>query len=127
MAQASMNIERVYHAACNVLDKHLVVAGSAWDKQEKKAERYDIKTDSWENLPDMNCNRDFVDCCSMGSSVFIFFGMDRVQNRTYLNTIEVLDTVNIQAGWRLIETNSKPCIKHCVAALNNSEILIFGG
>ena len=115
-----MNHERVYHAACNMLNKYLVVTGSARAYKENKTERYDIATDSWENLPDMNCRRYFVACCSMGSSVFVFFGMDRDMDRIAHNTIEMLDTVNIKAGWRLIRTNSKPRIKHCVAALNDN-------
>ena len=49
-----MLIKRVSSGFCNVLNKHLVVAGTAWHNQENKVERYDIEKYSWEMLPDLN-------------------------------------------------------------------------
>ena len=53
--------------------------------------------------------------------------MEKRGRKDFLNSIEVLDLSNLQAGWRLIDTKMRPRRELGVATLSDSKILIFGG
>lgn len=94
--------------------------------------RYDIASNEWQALPDMNVARKGAASCTLDGAVFVFcgFGADTMP----LNSIEVLvdaaSNRDLIESWKLIyvpEAILTPRWLPAVAPLNESEIAIIGG
>ena len=87
-----MRFNRLRHAACAVdmiTGKYIVVTGSMKKDSEKKAEQYNITTNTWTTLPDLRNGRMDHGMSAMGSTVYVFCGkMDRVND-------DIIESLNI--------------------------------
>jgi len=128
--KAEMRYNRLRHAACAVdmiTDKFIVVTGSMRKDSESKAEKYNVTTNTWTTLPDLNKGRMDHGMCAMGSTVYVFCGkMNRESNSLieYLNLDLTIPTWN-EIVMPIRNINDR---RSCsVAAINDHEIAIVGG
>ena len=68
----------------------------------KKCSRYEIRTDSWSALPNLNEGRyTHSSCTYSGRWVYIFGGMNL--NTERINSMEKLDMWSERSSWELME------------------------
>jgi hypothetical protein len=74
--KAVMNHARNGHSVCVMGQKYLVVAGTRIGNGAS-SEIFDIKDNSWSDLPDLNTGRYYHSSCSFNNSkVFVFCGIE---------------------------------------------------
>jgi len=112
---------------CFLTSKKLYFTGSRTVDREKKVECYNLETNDYDDVNDLNVGR----CrhSSVGFNdrfVFVFGGFS---NGEFLNSIERLDTHEPQGVWNLIETPPQflPCIESGAVQSKVNEIMVFGG
>ena len=70
----------------------------------EKTHRFELTTQTWQQLPDMNVARSHHASCSLDGNVYVFCGQDR--NQEPLNSIEVLEdtasNLDLIEAWKLI-------------------------
>ena len=98
----------------------------------EKTHRFEMSTQTWQQLPDMNVARSHHASCSLDGNVYVFCGQDR--NQEPLNSIEVLEdtasNLDLIEAWKLIrvaDTILFPRSSPGVAPLNDNEIVVMGG
>ena len=109
-------------------DKFIFASGGERKDGEalRSVERFDIIGDFWAEMPQMKVARYAHGSCTLATAVYVLCGW----NGEWLNSVEKLETLNLVAGWLLIQippTSLTPRINQVVAALNSSQILIMGG
>ena len=101
-----MRYNRLRHAACAVdmiTDKFIVVTGSMKLDSQNKTEKYNVTTNTWTTLPDLNKGRMDHGMCAVGSTVYVFCGkMNQDANGQTEPLIEYLD-LNLFPTWKQID------------------------
>lgn len=89
-----------------------MVTGSVIDEiSAKKCEMYDVDRDEWSLLPDLNIGRySHATCVFSQRKAYVFGGFNLEDGDIDINSIEVLNLINLNEGWIVLEqiTASKP-------------------
>ena len=103
--KASLTYKRAEHSVC-CLDKYLIVTGSFTVELEqayRRAERYDIANDKWEDMPPLNQGRALHASCSFNNrQVYIFCG-EQMPKGGLICSIERYDIRKNDLGWVLVD------------------------
>jgi hypothetical protein len=130
---SDMKVARSYHTIqYNENFKALFIAGG---QNNKSCEMFDLFTNRWQILPELNVPRANISIYfdKNHSLIYSLFGMKGEITKTELSdAIEVLDLNDIKAGWIKVEYNNKSEMDlkqfFCEAfPLTNDKILIYGG
>ena len=113
------------------VEEIFVTGGYINGKLTTKCERYIVRDNIWETLPDLQEAKASSSLCLMNNQyLYCFGGLSRnAQNQAFLNgSIEVLDLRNIQAGWEKLNLTLPVtgCDIGCLP-VKKDQILIFGG
>ena len=100
--------KRAYCSLCCYRLNTLVVTGAAPDLNLSdstlvmtKCSRYDIRTDRWTALPNLNVGRyTHASCTYSGRWVYVLGGMNTMLER--INSVEKLDMWSARTSWELI-------------------------
>lgn len=68
---------------------------------------FDTRSKVWKELPSPNVTREGADVCSLGNSIYIFFGVVDTWHKanTTINSIEKLDLDSTEPDWQTIVVN----------------------
>jgi hypothetical protein len=78
---ANMKYARNGHAVCAVKNSHLVVTGTRIGKGST-CEIFNIETNTWSDLPEMNLGRYYHSSCSFNSTkIFVFCGIEAISKK----------------------------------------------
>ena len=114
---------------------YLFAIGSKYpDDTAKKCEVYDVAKNKWQEIGELNQSRHFHSICVLDSRFLYVIGGRDSQNESPLDTIEVFDGQGDfdKEKWKPVQVVNKdglwsPRDTMGSFALNNEEILIFGG
>lgn len=124
--------ERKNHAICSIEDKYILVTGGEGKFEGYTCEIYNIESEKWKGLAELNEGRLNHASCSIGSTAYVFCGFG-YETDDLVYSIESLDTRNRLNRWQMINYSDStggefgPRICLGVAALNKNEIIICGG
>ena len=109
----------------------IVTGGYINGKLSTKCERYNVATNTWSPLPDLNEAKASSSLCLMNDRfLYCFGGLSRnTQGQAFLtNSIEVLDLHSHMPRWERLSMNLPitGCDIGCVP-VNKDQILVFGG
>ena len=114
---------------------YLFAIGSKYpDDTAKKCEVYDVAKNKWQEIGELNQSRHYHSICVLDSRFLYVIGGRDSQNESPLDTIEVYDGQGDfeKEKWKPLQVVNKdglwsPRDTMGSFALNNEEILIFGG
>lgn len=90
--------KRIHPAICNQDQKYIWLTGG---KFSRTVTRYEIQTDNWQTMPPLTDTRfDHASCCL--SSIWIYVICGSVTQFEKTDTIERLNTGDLQAGWQQV-------------------------
>jgi hypothetical protein len=122
---SSMSVPRSHHVMVSYgANKIIAISGS----KVKGCEMYDIETDKWETLPELNSSRERPTACINENLLYVFSGFDKIINK-FLNTIERIDLSN-PIKWDIVTySGNQNCLKRFSSScyLNNNNLYILGG
>ena len=97
-----MNHPRDAHGIIGFKDSHMIVVGS-WhvESSTKTVEMYDIITDRWELLPELNYGT-----CAPGLIIIKDRFLYKLGGTTNIRKIEFLDLLNPKEPWITINTSN---------------------
>ena len=76
---------RVYPGSVNVNDRYYYLIGG---RDEPSCKRFDLDTNTWEDIPDIKAPaRFYITCCYLASKIYMFGGYT---NSNQLNEIQAL-------------------------------------
>ena len=115
----------------NVHKNEIYVAGGYHNGVlTRTCEAYNVKTNQWRNLPQMNEEKCSSTLCVLnGRYLYCFGGLTKQENAAYLlSSIEMLDLEAPQPKWIMmsIKMPHQVCDMGAIP-LNDSEMLLFGG
>ena len=119
-----MKHKREEHGLTFGPDNKLYAIGGFNGKQSlNTAERYDIKTNTWEEIASLNSSRRSLSTVALDDGIYAIGGYD---GEKYLNTVE---KYNIQKNeWTFVQSLNQPrCTMACVSSLNYNSIYVMGG
>ena len=120
---ANMSAPRSRHTAVSVDHSIIVMGGENNDGVLSSCEKYDIDTNTWKFLPELNIKRCGLSSCIMNEWIYAGFGW----NNNPLNTIEGINMEKIMK-WEIIKCkNIEPIQVPGMIPISDTEILIFGG
>ena len=118
-----MSAPRSRHTAVSVDHSIIVMGGENNDGVLSSCEKYDIDTNTWKFLPELNIKRCGLSSCIMNEWIYAGFGW----NNNPLNTIERINMEKIMK-WEIIKCkNIEPIQVPGMIPISDTEILIFGG
>ena len=104
---ASCKHPRNGHGITNVGSSQVVVTGTRIGNGAT-CEAYDVKSNKWSDLPELNNGRYYHSSCTFNQKqVFVFCGLCTTSKK-YLDTIEVLDFSTNATQWQMFEIKLKP-------------------
>ena len=98
------------------------------ERYSNKCEKYNIIKDIWKSAPYLNESKINIGAVSVDSIIIYVFGGS---NRTFVNTIECLNTIQDDSAWTIVKLTSSydwfgkdelGCLQ-----LSKNELIIFGG
>ena len=104
------------------------------DQYNKKCEIYSILKNEWNDMPEMNIERNEFGCCIIQNKyLFCIFGFNYPKNE-YLNTIECLDLFDENPIWKYLIYNNDNLISLYIKGLlcinhidEKIKIILVGG
>ena len=115
---------RTRFALCNFKNTQVFASGGNYSDL---VGRYEIADDVWQEMPRLMVARCGHSSCAIGDSVYVLCGRTE---HDFLNSIERLDTSDLQAGWQLMQLSVgslRPRDQSVCCALSLNEIVILGG
>ena len=123
--------KRYYHSIALVGRKTVYAIGGHDNINTiRSCEKYDIDLDKWEVVPNLSNDRSCTTSFCFQERFLYSLGGWSDMLKSYLNTIEKLDSTNENAGWSLISINDSSWIPKygCNSCqISNSQFIIFGG
>jgi len=115
------------HVIIPVGDEFLVAAGGAeTNSVSNSCELYEISTNQWKPLPQLNIARRCHTGCVVGKNTIYLFGGMKAE-WAVINEIEWLDLQGDQQ-WKVIRPDNSFSPRHWCTVLNiGSSVMIFGG
>ena len=126
---AEMNEARSRHALVAIEPKQsiLAIGGENAKGATKLCEFYEVAENKWTLGPKLNEGRCSLSACIFKNVVYAIGGW----NISYFGSIEQLDTTAAEMKWQMVKLAKKNALKPSQAvgaiALNDDEILLFGG
>ena len=127
-----------WSSLCNYLDKIIFVmggrCGGRYSPPETTVESYNLRLDTWMEMPSLKVARAGASSCQLASHVYIFCGMK--EKRIRLNSVERLRVIALEPrllvedSWQLIQLKEEMLASRSnpsVLPFNNSQIAILGG
>ncbi len=111
-------------------DRIYVIGGNDAKNFYKNCEYYDVSTDKWIRIADLNVARDSAACCVFnGKFIYVFSGRIKFSPKEITDVCELYDVEkNI---WEIINVKNKtswiPCDLAMAYQIGPSSVLIFGG
>ena len=113
-----------YHCLIGINDFIFAISGY----KSKKVEKYNINTNKWESLPEIEKSRSLPGCANVDDTFILIFGGLIDKTETTNNIIEKLN-IKEPKSWEKMEINfSQPIpIFFGVVNFNNEQVYLFGG
>lgn len=113
-----------YHCLIGINDFIFAISGY----KSKKVEKYNINTNKWESLPEIEKSRSLPGCANVDDTFILIFGGLIDKTETTNNIIEKLN-IKEPKSWEKMEINfSQPIpIFFGVVNFNNETVYLFGG
>ena len=102
--------KRKYLSLTNYNDKFVFLAGGLYSGVSSSVvEYYSIEKNLWYSAPNLNQKRHSHYSCQLGDKIYVFGG--RVDDKNWLNSVEILDATALIRGervsWTLIQPSQK--------------------
>ena len=123
--------KRYYHSMILVGRRWIYsIGGHDNTNSLRECEKYDIDLDKWEQVHGLTNDRSCTTTTCFQERLLYTFGGWCDSNKSYMNSIEKLDTLNEVSGWMIITINDSSYIPRygcnsCQISINLS--IIFGG
>ena len=89
---------------CNYSDKFIYISGGEslgnYDTIVDKVVRYNIDTEVWEDVVNLNVGRNIHSSCTLNDTIYVVGG---VNGSKFISTMEKLDIKRAQSRWQIIE------------------------
>lgn len=122
-----MKYEKFSHTMIGLYDELFVLGGHS----SSKVEVYHTEFEDWNDLPDLNYDRQDPGICIINDNIlYVFMGYSYIEGRM-LKNFEKLHLDNRQKGWKLLSVfnpiDLNAITTHCAIFPYENGVIIFGG
>ena len=119
-----------FTAVCSDLGHIYIIGGNDATAFYTACEKYDIETDTWSSIANLNIARDSAAVCIINNKyIYAFYGRTKFDKKEVTKTIEKYDIA--QDVWKIIDLNQfsewTPSDLSMCVPIDSKTILLFGG
>ena len=132
MLRPSDMFQKRYSHSLLMTNNQFVFALAGHDnvKPLRQCEKYDLVSDKWQLIPNLNDDRSCLTGFSFENKFLYVFGGWSESIKSYLSDIEKIDIIVEKEGWKKIQISNTSWISKCgsnVCQVSDHTFLIFGG